>query len=134
MQHVIAYVATAVVFFAIDFLWLSRIATTFYQSRMGDLLLEKPNLAAAGAFYLFYVGGIVYFAVAPALQSGNWTQALFSGALLGLIAYGTYDITNLATIKNWSSLVTIVDLAWGTVLTGASATAGFFITRAIAGA
>ncbi|EIM78217.1 hypothetical protein A33O_00480 [Nitratireductor aquibiodomus RA22] len=128
MSYVIAYAATAIVFFGLDYIWLSRVAAGFYRDRMGHLLLDQPNFAAAGMFYLFYVAGVVYFAVAPALSNGTATSALIAGALLGLIAYGTYDMTNLATIKNWSVAVTVVDMAWGTVLTGVSAWAGYTMT------
>ncbi len=127
MSYIIAYIATAVVFFAIDYVWLSRIAVDFYRSRMGDMLLAEPNLAAAGLFYLVYVAGIVYFAVAPALSSGTALSAFAAGAILGLIAYGTYDMTNLATLRNWSMAVTVVDIAWGAVLTGTAAAAGYMV-------
>lgn len=131
MTYVIAYIATAIVFFAIDYVWLSRVAFNFYRAEIGHVLLDKPNFAAAGAFYLFYVGGIVYFAVSPALASENWTQALVAGAILGLVAYGTYDMTNLATVKDWSVKVTIIDIAWGATLTSVSALAGYFAVRAL---
>ena len=129
MIYVIAYIATAVVFFGLDFIWLSRVAVGFYKSKIGPLMLEKPNFAAAGIFYLFYIAGIVYFSVAPALSGGDWTTAMISGAILGFIAYGTYDMTNLSTLKNWSLSMSIVDVIWGTVLTSVAATAGYAITR-----
>lgn len=133
MTYIVAYLSTAVVFFAIDYVWLSRIALGFYRDRLGGLLLDQPNLAVAGAFYLVYVVGIVYFAVVPALNAGSAMHAVLAGALLGLIAYGTYDMTNLATIKNWSVAVTVVDIVWGAVLTGFSAWAGYMATRWISG-
>lgn len=126
--YLLAYISTAVVFFGLDFIWLSRVATSFYKSRIGDLMLAQPNFMAAGLFYLFYIAGIVYFAVAPALNGGNWVNALVSGAILGFIAYGTYDMTNLSTLKNWSLSVSVVDMAWGTVLTGLAAAAGYLVT------
>lgn len=126
--YLLAYISTAVVFFGLDFIWLSRVATSFYKSRIGDLMLAQPNFMAAGLFYLFYIAGIVYFAVAPALNGGNWVSALVSGAILGFIAYGTYDMTNLSTLKNWSLSVSVVDMAWGTVLTGLAAAAGYLVT------
>ncbi|CAN0652784.1 DUF2177 family protein [Nitratireductor aquimarinus] len=133
MSYLVAYVATALVFFGLDYIWLSRVATGFYRERMGHLLLDQPNLVAAGLFYCVYVAGIVYFAVAPSLNNGSAASALFAGAVLGLIAYGTYDMTNLATVKNWSIAVTFVDIAWGTVLTGVSAWAGYLATARIIG-
>lgn len=124
--YLIAYLSTAVVFFGLDYVWLSRVAIGFYRSQIGEILRDKPNMAAAGLFYLFYVVGIVYFAVLPGVQKGSVTTTLFSGALLGLIAYGTYDMTNLATLKVWSLPVTLVDMAWGAVLTASAAGAGFW--------
>lgn len=130
MTYVIAYIAAALVFFAIDYVWLSRIAFKFYRAEIGPILREKPNLGAAGAFYLFYIAGIVYFAVNPAVAEDEWLLALLNGAFLGLIAYGTYDMTNLATVKDWSVKVTIIDIVWGAVLTGAAAIAGYFAVQA----
>jgi uncharacterized membrane protein len=127
--HLVAYAATAVVFFAVDFVWLSTASSGIYRPRLGALLLEQPNLMIAGLFYLFYVGGIVYFAVSPALAEGGWSKALVAGLVLGFVAYGTYDLTNLSTLRNWPWSVTLVDLAWGTALTGLAAMCGFFITQ-----
>ncbi|KAA3514694.1 DUF2177 family protein [Agrobacterium vitis] len=127
-SYAIAYFATAAVFFTLDFLWLSKIALGFYKSRIGDMMRDQPNFTAAGLFYLFYIVGIVYFAVGPALQSGSLVTAVVSGALLGLIAYGTYDMTNLATLKSWSLSLSLVDMAWGTVLTATAAGIGYLIT------
>jgi len=123
-----AYGATTIVFLAIDFAWLSLVALGFYRRELGPLLLERPNLLIAGVFYLIYAAGIVYFAVNPALNGGGWGHALIAGAVLGLVAYGTYDITNLSTLKGWSVAVTLADIAWGAVLTAVSATAGYLIT------
>ncbi len=125
LVHVAAYLATAFVFLVLDLLWLTRVASGFYRERLGGLLLDQPNFAAAGAFYVIYVAGIVYFAVSPALQAGSWTTALMAGAVLGLVAYGTYDLSNLATLRNWSLTLTIVDMIWGAALTAIAATAGY---------
>ncbi|MFN7024923.1 MAG: DUF2177 family protein [Pseudorhizobium sp.] len=125
----VAYVSTAIVFLGIDAIWLGRVATSLYRGWIGDLMLEQPNFAAAAAFYLVYAAGIVYFAVMPAINGGGWTHAALAGAILGFIAYGTYDMTNLATLKNWPVMMTVVDLAWGTLLTSAAATAGYLITQ-----
>lgn len=133
MTYVIAYLATALVFLGLDFLWLTRISPAFYRSRIGELLLAQPNFAAAAAFYLLYVAGIVYFAVVPALNAGNWTTALLSGAILGLVAFGTYDMTNLATLKGWSLQVSLVDMTWGIIITAASATGGYFMAVRLSG-
>jgi len=125
MPYVIAYISTAVVFFALDYLWLTRIAIGFYREQIGSLMLASPNFAAAGVFYLFYVVGVVYFAVMPAVSAGSLVTALINGALLGLLAYGTYDMTNLATLKGWSLQMSLVDMAWGAFLTAIAAAAGY---------
>jgi uncharacterized membrane protein len=129
MQYLAAYLATAAIFLFIDFLWLGYIAKTFYFSRLGDLLLDKPNLGVAAIFYAVYVIGVVIFAVGPALKSGSWQTALVYGALFGFFCYATYDMTNLATLKGWPVSVAIVDVIWGTVLTGTSALLGYLVTR-----
>lgn len=128
----IAYFSAALVFFGLDFVWLSRVAIGFYRSQIGDLLRERPNMQAAAAFYLVYIVGIVYFAVMPGLQKDSVAIACLNGALLGLIAYGTYDVTNLATLKNWSLGVSLVDVAWGTVLTALSAAAACWVVGKLA--
>lgn len=124
-----AYAGSAAVFFGLDFIWLGFLAIGFYRTEIGALLLERPNVAAAGAFYVFYVVGIVGFAVLPALNAQSWLSALVAGVALGLIAYGTYDMTNLATLKDWSWKVSIVDLAWGGFVTGSAAVAGYWAAR-----
>jgi uncharacterized membrane protein len=126
MTYVIAYLSTAVVFFALDYLWLTRVAIGFYRQNIGELLLVTPNFAAAGIFYLFYVVGIVYFAVMPSVTASSVLTAILNGAILGLLAYGTYDMTNLATLKGWSLSVSLVDMAWGAVLTATAAAAGYY--------
>ena len=131
MKYVVAYVVTAVVFLGLDALWLSRVALDMYRREIGSMLLERPSLPVAGVFYLIFVLGIVVLAIAPALASGSgWQGAMLAGAVLGLVAYGTYDITNLSTLKNWSLTVTLTDLAWGTALTAVSAAAGAFVATA----
>ena len=128
----IAYISAALVFFGLDFVWLSRVAIGFYRSQIGETLRDRPNMLAAGLFYLFYIAGIVYFAVLPGLQKDSLAVACLNGALLGLIAYGTYDMTNHATLKNWSLSVSIVDMLWGTVLTALSASAAYWVVSRFA--
>ena len=123
LKFVVAYVATAIVFFGLDFVWLSRMLG-FYQSQLGELLLDKPRLGYAGAFYALYVVGVVILVVLPATEGGGWVNALLGGALLGLVAYGTYDMTNMATLKAWPLQVALLDMAWGTLLTALAAAAG----------
>lgn len=133
MQVITAYLATAIVFFVIDFIWLSFVAQKFYQREIGPLLLKDFKMGVAAGFYLIYVAGIVVFAVWPALQGGGWSNALIFGAFLGFIAYGTYDLTNYATLKGWTVKMVAVDMAWGASLTGISALFGYFISRAMLG-
>ncbi len=125
-----AYALTLIVFLALDFLWLGLVARGFYAAQLGSLMRDTLNFLAAGGFYLTYVAGIVYFAVAPALAEGSWRKAAVNGALLGLLAYGTYDMTNLATLRNWPVAVSLVDMVWGGVITGLAALLGFALTRA----
>jgi uncharacterized membrane protein len=127
LNFAIAYAGTALVFFGLDFVWLTNMASGFYRSRIGELLLDQPNLGVAGLFYLVYVAGLVHFAVLPAVHAGSWATALLNGALLGLVAYGTYDMTNLSTLKNWSVSVSIVDMAWGVTLSAVAATSGYLV-------
>ncbi|MCJ7995364.1 DUF2177 family protein [Rhizobium cremeum] len=123
--YLIAYLSSAIVLFGLDYVWLSRVAGAFYRSQIGDILRDRPNMTAAALFYLFYIVGIVYFAVMPGLNKASMATALANGALLGLIAYGTYDMTNLATLKNWSLQISLVDMAWGAALTSVAAGAGY---------
>src|SRR3954466_15303447 len=113
LQYGIAYLATAAAFLGADCCWVNR-AMGFYKSPLGDLLAEKPNLAAAAAFYAIYFVGIMVFAVLPAARSDGWIAAVLLGGLLGLVAFATYDLTNLATLSRWPLAVVIVDLFWGT--------------------
>jgi len=125
------YLATTVAFFAIDFVWLSTMTSRVYQPRLGHLLAAQPRLGVAAGFYLLYVLGVVALAVIPGLKKGALLGALWRGALFGLIAYATYDLTNLATLRDWPVDITLLDLVWGTVLTGAVATIGYYAGRLI---
>lgn len=129
MKYLLLYLSAAIIFFAIDMLWLGWLARDFYREKLDFLLSDQTNWVAAFLFYLIYLGGILYFAVLPGLRAGEWQSALLNGALLGLLCYATYDLTNTATVKNWPWMVTIVDLVWGTVLTGAVSLATFFIGK-----
>ena len=123
---IIAYFATAIVLMAVlDIIWLRPTAEPIYRRALGAVMAEKANVPAAVAFYVVYVLGVVLiFAVQPALESGDWHGALVRGALFGFFAYATYDLTNLATLKIWSLKVSLIDIAWGTVLTAITASAG----------
>lgn len=132
-RYVLAYVGSGLVFFALDYLWLRYMGQSFYRERLGDLLAAEFNLTVAGLFYAAYLVGVVIFAIQPAVAAGSWTTALLYGALFGFFAYGTYDMTNLATLRNWPLSVALVDIAWGTVLTGTAAAAGYEISARLAG-
>ncbi len=125
------YLITLPVFLAIDFVWLTLIARKFYAQHLGYLMKTNINYAAAGLFYLLFVVGLVVFSVLPALDKSSWTQALFLGALLGLISYATYDLTNLATVKDWPLIVTIVDMVWGIVLGASVSLISYYIATKI---
>ncbi|WP_421917474.1 DUF2177 family protein [Mesorhizobium sp.] len=127
--YAIAYVATALVFLGIDSIWLTLTASRLYRPLLGDMLVDGFNPTPAVLFYAIYVGGIVYFAVRPALATGSAATATLNGAVLGFVAYATYDLTNQATLKNWPVQITIADLCWGTILSGVAATLGFLIAR-----
>jgi uncharacterized membrane protein len=111
----------------IDAVWLSVVANKFYKSQLGPLLLDKPNMISAIAFYVIFVIGIVVFAVMPAVQAGDWKVAMGLGALLGLVTYATYDLTNHATLKGFPLTVVIVDLIWGVALTATVATLTYLV-------
>ena len=126
---VLTYLMTTVVFFAVDMLWLGVVAKGFYRRHLGPLLAEQVNWTAAIVFYLLFIAGILVFAVFPALDKGSLGRAVLLGCLFGLLTYATYDLTNLATLKGFPPIVAVVDLAWGTFLTGVVSTAGFLIAR-----
>jgi uncharacterized membrane protein len=125
----LGYLVSGVLFLAIDAVWLGIMGNALYRPQLGSLMLEKIQLAPAVAFYLIYPAGIAVFAVAPALQAGAATEALGYGLLLGLVAYATYNLTNLATLRGWSPLVTIADTAWGGTATALAAVLAFTILR-----
>ncbi len=120
------YLITIVVFFAFDFVWLSTATSRIYKPYLGDLLAEKPNLPVAAAFYLFYVVGILALAVVPALNNGDVWGAVWRAALFGALAYGTYDLTNLATIRGWAWQVSVIDIIWGTTLNSVVAAISYY--------
>src|SRR6185503_13807067 len=132
MRFVVAYLASGVVFLGLDAIWLSQVALGLYRREIGALLLEQPNLPVAGLFYLLFVAGIVLLVVQPAAADGDWLAALWMGALLGLVAYGTYDITNLSTLRGWSPTIAAIDVAWGAALTAVASLAGFLAVSAFA--
>ena len=121
------YLIALPVFFAIDMVWLGLMAKNFYAKQIGFLMTPNTNWLAAIIFYLLFIVGLVLFVITPAIEKGLWINALLLGALFGLITYATYDLTNLATLKDWPILVTIVDLIWGTVLAALVSVITYFI-------
>lgn len=115
MNFLRMYLIAFVVFLAIDALWLGLVAPKFYKAQIGHLMAERPNFIAAGIFYLIFIVGVVYF-IKPNIEAGELGKAVLGGAIFGFMAYATYDLTNLATLKDWPITVTIVDLIWGTFL------------------
>lgn len=130
LQFLYLYLLTVPVFFLIDMLWLGFVANSFYQSKLAHLL-GPVNWPAAILFYLIYIVGIIFFAVAPALDAGSLTKALLLGAAFGFFTYATYDFTNLATLKDWPLSVVIVDVLWGMVLGGSVATISYLIGKSL---
>ena len=114
--YALLYAATLAAFFIIDIIWLGLVAKNLYGKNLGYLLAPRTNWTAAIIFYLLFVGGILFFVVVPGLQSGDLKVTLIRAALFGLITYATYDLTNLATVRDWPLKITIIDMAWGTVL------------------
>ena len=131
MQLVTLYLSTAFVFFIVDIFGLKYIIRPVFVRHIEDMLLDSYRFGPALVFYLFYILGLVYFVSAPALRDGSPGQAALGGALLGGLAYGTYEFTNYATLKGWHWQMVVVDLSWGMFLTGLAAGAGVLITRAI---
>lgn len=131
VQWLIGFAASGLAFLGLDAIWLNYAAPRLYRPMLGDLLRESFSLPPAIAFYLIYITGVLVFAVAPSLEAGRWTGAALRGAMLGFLCYATYDLTNQATLRTWSTTITLVDLAWGTFLTAVAATAGFAAVRAV---
>ncbi len=131
MSLVVLYVSTAVVFLALDALMLGFVMKPLFQRHIGHLMLENIRFGAAGVFYLAYVAGLVWLVSLPALREGAPGQALIAGAVVGAMAYGTYEFTSYAIMKDWHPSMVAVDLIWGTVLTAVAAWAGVTITRAL---
>jgi uncharacterized membrane protein len=117
---VLRYLVTTGIFLLIDAIWLGLVAPKLYKANIGHLMAEKPNFIAAGVFYLLYIAALLFFVIDPALIKASVWQAVWTGAFLGLVMYATYDLTNLATLRNWPIKITVIDLAWGTFITAAT--------------
>lgn len=123
------YFLSLIPFLALDFLWLGLVAPKFYQSQIGHLMAEDISFIAASLFYLLFVGGLVYFVIEPSSDTVNLKDVLRRGAFFGLVSYATYDLTNLATLRDWPILLSLVDMAWGATLSGATSALSVWASR-----
>lgn len=121
------YVITFVSFLALDSVWLGVVSPRFYKQHIGHLLADHPNWYAAALFYLIFIGGLMYFAVAPAVAKNSVSTGALRGAIFGLVTYATFDLTSQAMLRNWPAIVTIIDLLWGTALSSATSALTVFL-------
>ncbi len=131
MPYALSYIAALMLYAAADVTWLSLTGVALYRRQLGEVLLPGFNIPPAIAFYLIYPVGLVTFAIMPALKGGSITQALLYGALLGAIAYATYDLTNYATLRNWTVQITVIDVCWGAFASAVVAALAYLITNAL---
>jgi uncharacterized membrane protein len=131
LRYAITYVATLVIFGAIDAVWLGLIAANMYRQSLGDILLDKFRAGPAIAFYLLNILGLMVFAVPHAGSAGRWAQALLFGALYGVFTYATYDLTNYATLKVWTLRLTLTDIVWGSFVSGVATALGVVVAGAV---
>jgi uncharacterized membrane protein len=123
------YLASLVVFFAVDMVWLGLVASSFYKKHLGYLMAPTINWYAAIIFYLLFILGILVFVVLPGIKENSLPNTILRAVLFGLITYATYDLTNLATVKDWPLMITLVDLCWGMVLSTIVSAAGFYVAK-----
>jgi uncharacterized membrane protein len=133
MIYAIAYLAILLPFGLLDAVWLSLMGPRLYKPTLGDILLANVNVPAAVSFYLLYPIGILVFATLPALKAGSVAPALIYAALFGALAYATYDLTNQATLRNWTLQLTLADMAWGAIASGLAGAASYYATRTVGG-
>ena len=125
------FIISFVIFFAIDLIWLGVIAKNLYQKYIGKLLKKDVNWVAAIVFYLLFIAGLVLFVLIPGVDKNSLSHVMIYGALFGFITYATYDLTNLATLKDWSKEITLIDLAWGTFLGFSTSTISYLLFQLI---
>ena len=128
-QWLFSYGGVLLALLALDALWIGLYMASAYKQALGELMLAQPRLASAVAFYLLYAAGVVFLAVAPGLRADSWQTAALHGAVLGLVAYATYDLTNYAILKAWPLGLSVVDVAWGAFMTAVAAGAGWFVAN-----
>ncbi|WP_112321782.1 DUF2177 family protein [Oceanibium sediminis] len=131
MSLVGTYLGALIAFLVIDAVWLTLVMKPLFDRHVGAMLRENILISAAAGFYVLYVVGILYFCTLPALRDGAMWQAALNGAILGFLAYGTYEFTNMTTLKGWQWSMVATDTAWGMALTGATAVIGVLIGRAL---
>ena len=132
LKYLAAYLGAGLAFAVIDAVWLTTVGPKLYRPALDDVLADQFNLPAAIAFYLVFIAGVLMLAILPAVREGaGWTRAMANGAMLGFVAYATYDLTNQATMRVWSTKVTLMDIAWGTVATGIAAGAAAWLVLAL---
>ena len=126
---IISFIFVSTIFLIIDVLWLSITVKSLYRPALGSLLKDKPVMWAAVLFYIIYMIGLALIILKPALTNDSVLQALWTGVIFGIVAYGTYNLTNMATIKNWSASIVWIDMIWGGLLTGFSSAVGIYLTK-----
>jgi uncharacterized membrane protein len=131
LRYVVAWLGAGLLLAGLDAIWLTTTNATLYRPTLGQVLAPSPRAGPAILFYVVYLIGVVVFAVTPAMRSGRWRDATVMGALLGFFCYATYDLTNQATLIVWATKITLLDLCWGTFLTGSGATAGYFASKLV---
>ena len=127
---IISFIFVSIIFLIIDVIWLSITVKSLYRPALGNLLQDKPVMWAAVLFYIIYMVGLALIILKPALANGSILQALWTGVVFGVVAYGTYNLTNMATVKNWSASIVWIDMLWGGFLTGFSSAVGIYLTKA----
>ena len=127
---IISFIFVSTIFLIIDVVWLSITVKSLYRPALGDLLKDKPVMWAAVLFYIIYMIGLALIILKPALANDSILQALWTGVVFGVVAYGTYNLTNMATVKNWSASIVWIDMLWGGFLTGFSSAVGIYLTKA----
>ena len=128
---IVATILASLIFLIIDVIWLSFATKSFYRPLIGNLLTDKPVMWAAALFYIIYVMGMSLVVIQPCIDSSNIMKTIYTGFIFGLVAYGTYNLTNMAVLKGWSPTVTFVDMFWGGSLTAFSATTGLYLAKKI---
>jgi uncharacterized membrane protein len=131
LRYAVAWLGAGLLLAGLDSIWLTTTNASLYRPTLGQVLAPAPRLGPAVLFYVIYLIGVVVFAVAPAIRSGRWRDATIMGGLLGFFCYATYDLTNQATLVIWATKITVLDLCWGTFLTAAGATAGYFASKLV---